>query len=157
MRLWRDVESCGSQHPSLRGTSARVNDLVETQGQGEEACATRSGYPHEANLLQDIDVAHNGEGCWSTCCVRQQTVRAQGEQRCAQTPSRRPVSHCTKRSLVVRILYRSCSFRVIPAISMVMRMKGHNGLSPCRMCTIQPGCPHPRFTSYNAPCSPGSV
>lgn len=24
----------------------------------------------------------------------------------------------------------------IPAVSMVMQMKGHNGLSPCRMCTI---------------------
>lgn len=28
-------------------------------------------------------------------------------------------------------------FGDMPAISMVMRMKGHNGLVPCRMCTIQ--------------------
>ena len=28
-------------------------------------------------------------------------------------------------------------FGDIPAISMIMRMKGHNGISPCRMCKIQ--------------------
>ncbi|KAF9023215.1 hypothetical protein BDZ89DRAFT_893352, partial [Hymenopellis radicata] len=33
-------------------------------------------------------------------------------------------------------------FGDIPAVSMVMRMKGHNGVSPCRMCKIT-GLPIP--------------
>lgn len=32
--------------------------------------------------------------------------------------------------------YLICIFGDIPAISMVMRMKGHNGFAPCRMCNI---------------------
>jgi Transposase family tnp2 len=33
-----------------------------------------------------------------------------------------------------------CSFGDIPAISMIMRIKGHNGISPCHMCNIQGIC-----------------
>jgi len=33
--------------------------------------------------------------------------------------------------------YVIAGFGDIPAISMLMHMKGHNGLCPCRMCEIQ--------------------
>jgi hypothetical protein len=33
--------------------------------------------------------------------------------------------------------YLITAFGDIPAISMLMHMKGHNSLSPCRMCTIK--------------------
>ena len=39
-------------------------------------------------------------------------------------------------------------FGDIPAISMVMRMKGHNGVSPCRMCEVQ---------GLRAPDQPGTT
>src|SRR6266571_731363 len=39
-------------------------------------------------------------------------------------------------------------FGDIPAISMVMRMKGHNGASPCRMCEIR---------GLRAPDQPGTT
>jgi len=40
----------------------------------------------------------------------------------------------------------------IPAISMVMRMKGHNGLSPCRMCKIKGlRIPNSRATTHYVP------
>ena len=40
----------------------------------------------------------------------------------------------------------------IPAISMVMRMKGHNGLSPCRMCKIKGlRIPNSRTTTHYVP------
>jgi hypothetical protein len=31
-------------------------------------------------------------------------------------------------------------FGDIPAISMIVHMKGHNGISPCHMCKIQGIC-----------------
>jgi hypothetical protein len=39
-------------------------------------------------------------------------------------------------------------FGDIPAVSMIMRMKGHNGASPCRMCEIQ---------GLQAPGQPGTM
>ena len=40
----------------------------------------------------------------------------------------------------------------IPAISMVMRMKGHNGLSPCWMCKIKGLCiPNSHATTHYVP------
>ena len=36
--------------------------------------------------------------------------------------------------------YLILCFGDIPAVSMIMRMKGHNGLSPCRMCEIPAVC-----------------
>jgi len=40
----------------------------------------------------------------------------------------------------------------IPAISMLMRMKGHNGLSPCRMCKIKGlRIPNSRATTHYVP------
>lgn len=43
-------------------------------------------------------------------------------------------------------------FGDIPAISMVMRMKGHNGCCPCRMCTIRAVCiPDSRNPAHYVP------
>jgi hypothetical protein len=43
-------------------------------------------------------------------------------------------------------------FGDIPAISMIMCMKGHNGISPCRMCNIQGICiPSSRITTHYVP------
>src|SRR6202522_2041144 len=43
-------------------------------------------------------------------------------------------------------------FGDIPAISMIMRMKGHNGISPCRMCKIQGiRIPSSRITTHYVP------
>ena len=40
----------------------------------------------------------------------------------------------------------------IPAISMLMRMKGHNGLSPCQMCKIKGVCvPNSHATTHYVP------
>ncbi len=54
-----------------------------------------------------------------------------------------------ERSFFTLHAYLLVVFGDIPAISMVMRMKGHNGASPCRMCEIrglrtpdQPGTTH---------------
>ena len=41
------------------------------------------------------------------------------------------------RSLFALHAYVIMAFGDIPAISMLMHMKGHNGLCPCRMCEIQ--------------------
>ena len=41
------------------------------------------------------------------------------------------------RSLFALHAYVIAGFGDIPAVSMIMRMKGHNGLCPCRMCGIQ--------------------
>lgn len=50
--------------------------------------------------------------------------------------------------------YLLTTFGDIPAVSMVLRMKGHNGRSPCRLCTIQgvriPNSPN---TTYYVPHS----
>lgn len=43
----------------------------------------------------------------------------------------------TARELFSLRAYLALTFGDIPAISMVMRMKGHNGLCPCRMCSIR--------------------
>jgi tnp2 family transposase len=43
-------------------------------------------------------------------------------------------------------------FGDIPAISMIMRMKGHNAISPCRMCNIQGiRIPSSRITTHYVP------
>jgi hypothetical protein len=43
-------------------------------------------------------------------------------------------------------------FGDIPAVSMFMRMKGHNGISPCRMCHIQGiRIPSSRITTHYVP------
>lgn len=42
-----------------------------------------------------------------------------------------------KRELFLLRAHLIVIFGDIPAISMVMWMKGHNGFSPCRMCEIQ--------------------
>lgn len=43
-------------------------------------------------------------------------------------------------------------FGDIPAVSMLMRMKGHNGLSPCRMCEITGlRVPNSRITTHYVP------
>lgn len=42
----------------------------------------------------------------------------------------------TKSELFVLRAFLILVFGDIPAVSMLMRMKGHNGLSPCRMCEI---------------------
>ena len=50
------------------------------------------------------------------------------------------------RAFLIRI------FGDIPAISMVMRMKGHNGLLPCRMCNIKGlRVPNSRATTHYVP------
>ena len=50
-------------------------------------------------------------------------------------------------------------FGDIPAVSMIMRMKGHNAISPCRMCEIQ-GIRKPGTNTHYVPldrsCFPGS-
>ena len=43
-------------------------------------------------------------------------------------------------------------FGDIPAISMIMRMKGHNAISPSRMCNIQGICiPSSQITTHYVP------
>ena len=43
-------------------------------------------------------------------------------------------------------------FGDIPAVSMVMHMKGHNTISPCRMCTIKGVCiPSSQVTTHYVP------
>jgi hypothetical protein len=45
--------------------------------------------------------------------------------------------------------YLIVAFGDIPAVSMLMRMKGHNGFSPCRMCNITGlRVPHGATTNY---------
>jgi len=41
-------------------------------------------------------------------------------------------------------------FGDIPAVLMLMHMKGHNGISPCRMCSIQ-GVRAPDGKTYYVP------
>ena len=49
------------------------------------------------------------------------------------------VSACgaLSRSLFALRAYVITAFGDIPAVSMLMHMKGHNGLCPCRMCEIR--------------------
>ena len=43
-------------------------------------------------------------------------------------------------------------FSDIPAVSMIMRMKGHNTISPCRLCNIQGvRIPSSRITTHYTP------
>src|SRR5215469_11838970 len=43
-------------------------------------------------------------------------------------------------------------FGDMPAMAMVMRMKGHNGISPCRMCEIVGlRIPNSRVTTHYSP------
>src|SRR5258708_16552758 len=46
-------------------------------------------------------------------------------------------SDALSRSLFALHAYVITGFGDIPAVSMLMHMKGHNGLCPCRMCSIQ--------------------
>src|SRR5258707_1179116 len=48
-----------------------------------------------------------------------------------------PIYDALSRSLFALHAYIITGFGDIPAVSMLMHMKGHNGLCPCRMCSIR--------------------
>ena len=54
-------------------------------------------------------------------------------------------------AFVLRV-YIILVFGNIPAVSLLMRMKGHNGLSPCRFCKIKGlKVPGPKATTHYVP------
>ncbi|KAF9472875.1 hypothetical protein BDN70DRAFT_818010 [Pholiota conissans] len=57
-----------------------------------------------------------------------------------------------KKVLFALHAYLVAVFGDIPAMSMIMRMKGHNGIFPCRMCMIKGvRAPHTRSTTHYVP------
>ena len=58
---------------------------------------------------------------------------------------------------IIQVLFELHAYLIvvfgdIPAISMIMRMKGHNALCPCRMCNIQGiHIPSSRITTHYIP------
>jgi len=58
------------------------------------------------------------------------------------------------RSIFALHAYLITAFGDIPAVSMLMNMKGHNGASPCRMCEIKGiGIPDLRNRTLYVPLS----
>jgi hypothetical protein len=63
-----------------------------------------------------------------------------------------PAFNATTQELFCLRSYLILAFGDIPAISMVMHMKGHNGLRPCRMCNIPAlRIPSSRATTHYVP------
>ena len=63
-----------------------------------------------------------------------------------------PTFDVEKNELFALHAYLVACFGDIPAISMLMRMKGHNGISPCRMCLIKGvRVPDTRNTTHYVP------
>ena len=58
---------------------------------------------------------------------------------------------------IIQVLFELHAYLIvvfgdIPAISMIMHMKGHNALCPCRMCNIQGiRIPSSRITTHYIP------